>query len=175
MRPKYKEKLKEKNWSHTGSVWYLNSPWAFSPERRKRCRIQCLVDISQQAKALCQWDKVAASFHRWRNRKPTALTRRGQKSPWFWASSTNRPQGHPAEHAGQILRQEKLFDSEQDTPRRVCVFLSSKQSFQEAPGDHRGQRLTTSMWAWKACLDQKDGKVDPLWLVFKVFSWLCLC
>ena len=31
MRPKYKEKLKEKNWSHTCSVWYLNLLCAFPP------------------------------------------------------------------------------------------------------------------------------------------------
>jgi hypothetical protein len=32
-------------------------------------------------------------------------------------------------HAGQILTQEKFFDSEQETPRRVCMFLSIVAEF----------------------------------------------
>lgn len=37
---------------------------------------------------------------------------------------------------------------------------------------YQGQHPTASMWAREAGLDQRDGEVAPLWLVFKVLSWL---
>lgn len=131
LRPKYKEKLKEKNWSHTCSIWYLNLPCAFSPGWFTISGLQSTVAY------LVLWTshnkpRLYATGTR-RLLRFTGEETESQplwpKSPWFWVFSTNRPQGHLTGHAGQILTQEKFFDSEQETPRRVCMFLSIVAEF----------------------------------------------
>lgn len=79
-----KSLLRPENWSRACSVWDLSLSRVFfwmvyCFQFTKHCHVECLIDLSQQATILCHCDKEAASFHRRRNRKPTALIRREQK------------------------------------------------------------------------------------------------
>lgn len=143
----------------------------------KHCHVECLIDLSQQATILCHCDKEAASFHRQRNRKPTAL---------IWRESKNHPDFEsPLETALRyteqstkvrfLHRKNYLTPSQKPGGKQVCFCLSllslwlfkhicyqRLQEFKHSMSrKHQGIPEVSiwppSMWSWKAHLYQKDG------------------